>query len=172
VDEAGQIWPDAGHKAPGRGTYLCMQKECLADMSDRKLQPMKAKFSVVLPQWQALRQRMLDVLDAYLVQGFSRLRAKADVGRDAVMHRLWNNAPVMLFGATDAGDAIRRQIEAAITKRTQSGLAVELVEVESTAWLGRMFGRECVAVASMDDSPMAKKLNQYCVWLRHMKVSG
>jgi len=172
VDESGQIWPDAGHKAPGRGTYLCMQEDCMSAMSDRRLQPMKAKFPIVLPQWEVLRQRIVDVLDACLVQGFSRLRARADIGRDAVMHRLWNNAPMILFGAADAGDAIRRQIEMAVAKRMQSGYAVELVEVESTAWLGRVFGRECVAVASVDCSPMAEKLKQYCVWFRHVKVSG
>jgi len=172
VDGEGQIWPDVGQKAPGRGTYLCMRAECLATMSDKRLQPMKAKFSVLLPQWQQLRERLLDVLDQYLVQGFSRLRVKTDIGRDAVMHRLWNNAPLLLFCAADAGEAVVRQIEDAAAKRKQAGHAVAVVDVESTVWLGRMFGRDCVAVAGLDVSPLANKMNQYCVWLRHLKVSG
>jgi len=172
VDENGLIWPDLRQCAPGRGTYFCMREKCLSEMSDKRLQALKGSFSVVLPQWQALRKRLTDALEQAIGQLFSRLRPTIDIGRDAVMHRLWNNAPQMVICAADAGDALVRQIDDAVAKRRQAGQVVSIVNAESAVWLGGMFDREKVAVAGLDVSPMAKKLKQYCVWLGHVKVSG
>jgi len=172
VDDAGQIWPDLRQAAPGRGTYLCMRKQCLSEMSDKQLQRLKAKFSIVLPQWDDLHQRLINGLQKALEQIFSRLRPKIDIGRDAVMHRLWNNTPQIVICAADAGDALVRQIDDAVAKRRQAGQVAAIVNAESAVWLGSMFGREKVAVAGLDGAPMTEKLKQYCVWLGHVKVSG
>jgi len=172
VDAEGQIWPDLLHKLPGRGAWHCMSEACLAATNDKRLQVMKRDFSIVLPQWNVLGDRIRHVLDVHLVQMFSRIRRGVATGRDAVMHRLWNNAPVMLLLAADAGDAITRQVQDAAEKRQQAGHGYTLVLVADRDWLGRMLGREQVAVAALDSSAMAEKLKQYCVWFGRMKVSG
>jgi len=176
VDDEGQLWPDLTQKLPGRGVYLCMQDDCLKGMSDRRLQPLRAKFKVDFPQWQLLKGRLEQVLDKQLLQMFTRLRVKTEIGRDAVMHRLWNNAPVLLLIAADAGDAVVRQIEDAVAKRGQAGHASQTLTVVSKQWLGEMMGRDSVAVAALGSSGMmathARKLNMYCGWYGQLKVIG
>lgn len=176
VDDQGQIWPDLMQKLPGRGAYLCMDSPCFDSLSDRRLQPLRAKFEVDFPQWQQLKERLALILDKQLRQMFSRLRVKTEIGRDAVMHRLWNNAPLLLLIATDAGDAVVRQIDDAVEKREQAGHRSQLLSVASKQWLGEMLGREDVAVAALDASGVmassAGKLNQYCVWYGQLKVIG
>ena len=176
VDDEGQLWPDLLHKLPGRGFYLCMGDECLAGLSDRRLQPLRAKFKVDFPQWLLLKERLELILHKQLLQMFTRLRVKIEIGRDAVMHRLWNNAPLLLLIAEDAGDAVVRQIESAVEKREQAGQQSRLLRVQSKQWLGEMMGREGVAVAALDASGMmatnARKLNQFCVWYGQLKAIG
>ncbi|NWF39305.1 DUF448 domain-containing protein [Mariprofundus sp. NF] len=176
VDDEGQIWPDLLHKLPGRGLYLCMEAECLSGMSDRRLQPLRAKFKVDFPQWTLLKERLHVILHKQLLQMFTRLRVKTEIGRDAVMHRLWNNAPMLLLVASDAGDAVVRQIESAVEKREQAGHRSRLLSVGSKQWLGEMLGREDVAVAALGTSGMmatnVRKLHQFCVWYGQLKAIG
>ena len=176
VDDEGDIWPDLKQQLPGRGVYLCMQGECLNRMSDRRLQPLRAKFKVNFPQWPQLKERLEDVIHRQMLQIFTRLRVKTDIGRDAVMHRLWNNAPVLLLVATDAGDAVVRQIEDAVEKRELAGHQSQFLSVQSKQWLGEMLGRDSVAVAALGSSGMmathVRKVKQYCGWYGQLKVIG
>lgn len=173
VDGEGQIWPDLLQKLPGRGVYLCMEEACIGSVSDRQLKPLLAKFKVDLPQWEQLRERMEHALERCLLQMFARLRTKAEVGRDAVMHRLWNNSPLLLFIAADAGDAVVRQVEVALQNREKAGCLSLTVQAYSRQWLGRMFGRDFVAVASVDSSgamaTSAEKLERFCGWYTNLK---
>ncbi len=176
LDAEGLFWPDLLQKAPGRGVYLCMSELCLDKISDRRLQSLKAKFPLSFPQWDGLQQRLKGGLERQLEQMFTRLRVNAAIGRDAVMHRLWNNAPLLLLQAEDAGDAVVRQIGDAMEKRQQAGHISGLVSVPSRSWLGEMLGREYVAVTGIDaggrNAATARKLKQYCVWYGRIKVSG
>jgi len=176
VDGEGQLWPDLAQKLPGRGVYLCMHDTCFQGINDKRLQPLKAKFTVSLPQWAALKQRIESVLDKQLQLMFTRLRRTAVVGRDAVMHRLWNNTPLLLLLADDAGDALTRQVNEAVAKRQLDGRKTEMVRISSKLWLGEQFGRDNVAIAGVDASgpaaATANKLNQYCVWHGHIKALG
>lgn len=172
VADAGQIWPDVLQQAPGRGVYHCMSEACLTGMNDKRLGSLKRTFEVSGLQWSEIRQRIEDGLERQLRFMFSRMRVKAAVGRDAVMHQLWNNAPLFLLLAEDAGDAVARQIDDAVAKRRQSGQLTLLARAPAAVWLGEMLGRERVAVAGFDASAMAEKLNQYCVWYGRIKVLG
>jgi len=172
VDQDGQIWPDLLHKMPGRGAYHCMAADCLAATNDRRLQVLKRDFSIELPQWDVLETRIKHVLNAHLERSFGRIRRGIATGRDAVMHRMWNNAPLLLLLADDAGEAVARQVTDAVEKREEAGHASLVVPVTDRIWLGRMLGRDQVAVAAMDSSAVTKKLKQYCVWFGRMKVSG
>ena len=174
VDADGVIWPDLLQKAPGRGVYHCMDEVCLSRMNDKRLQALKAKFVINLPQWDELLQRMTTVLQIQLQQMLSRQRTSAAIGRDAVMHRLWNNAPLMLLRAEDAGDALVRQSDDGLAKRAQAGAKSELVCVSSRHWLGEMFGRDDVAIVALNAAGPASatvtKLKVYCAWLGRIKV--
>jgi len=169
VDNGGQIWPDVLQKAPGRGVYYCMSEPCLTGMNDKRLQVLKASFNVSLPQWDGLQRRIASMLEQQLRRMFARQRASAAIGRDAVMHRLWNNAPLQLFRASDAGDALVRQVDGGLEKRAQAGLKSVLSNVSTRAWLGEMFGRDDVAIVAMDAAGSAaatmNRLNVYCIWL-------
>ncbi len=176
LDGDGLFWPDLLQKAPGRGVYHCMSDACFSNMNDRRLQSLKVKFPLSFPQWDGLQQRIKTGLGKQLQQMFTHLRVKAVIGRDAVMHRLWNNAPLLLLLAEDAGDAVARQIGDATEKRRQAGHVSNVISVPSRSWLGEMLGRECVAVAGINiadqSSATAKKLKQYCAWYGRIKVSG
>jgi len=175
-DGEGFFWPDLLQKAPGRGVYHCMSAACLGNMNDRRLQSLRARFSLSFPQWAGLQQRIKAGLEKQLKQIFTRMCVKTAIGRDAVMHRLWNNTPVLLLLAEDAGDAVVRQIGDAVEKRRQAGYISICVNVPSRSWLGEMLGRECVSVAGLDAegrySATAKKMKQYCVWYGRIRVSG
>ena len=174
VDDDGEIWPDVLQKAPGRGVYHCMRGACLTHTSDKRLQCLKAKFKVRLPQWAFLQQRIESMLEQQLKRMFTRQRASAAIGRDAVMHRLWNNAPLLLLRAADAGESLVRQIDDGLKKRAQGGSVSVLTNVPSRQWLGEMFARENVAIVAMDAAGAAAatmdRLNMYCVWLERMKT--
>jgi len=176
VDGDGLIWPDLQQKAPGRGIYHCMDEACLGRMNDKRLQALKAKFSIVLPQWNDVLQRIASNLQQQLKQMLTRQRSSAAIGRDAVMHRLWNNAPLMLLRAMDAGDALVRQSDDGLEKRAQAGNKSSLLAVSSRHWLGEMFGRDDVAIVALDAAGPAaatvKKLEIYCVWYGRIKVLG
>jgi len=176
VDDEGVIWPDLLQKAPGRGVYLCMSELCLGRINDKRLQALKAKFTIVLPQWDELQQRITSSLQQQLKRMFTRQRSSAAIGRDAVMHRLWNNTPIMLIRAMDAGDALVRQIDGGIEKRAQAGNQSLLVNVPTRQWLGEMFDRDDVAIVALNATgpakATAKKLNVYCVWYGRIKVLG
>ncbi len=176
VDNAGVIWPDLQQKAPGRGVYFCMSEQCLSRINDKRLQALKAKFSIVLPQWDDLRQRITSVLQKQLKQMLTKQSSSAAIGRDAVMHRLWNNAPLMILRAVDAGEALVRQTDDGLEKRAQTGNKSLLVGVSSRHWLGEMFGRDDVAIVALNAAGSAaatvKKLNVYCVWYGRIKVLG
>jgi len=174
VDDNGEIWPDVLQKAPGRGVYHCMRESCLTHTSDKRLQCLKAKFQVRLPQWAALQQRLESMLEQQLKRMFTRQRASAAIGRDAVMHRLWNNAPLLLLRAADAGESLVRQIDGGLKKRAQGGSVSVLTNVPSRQWLGEMFARENLAIVAMDAAGAAvatmDRLHMYCVWLERMKT--
>lgn len=174
VDGDGEIWPDVLQKAPGRGVYHCMCEACLTDMNDKRLQSLKAKFRVNLPQQERLRQRMVSMLELQLKRMFTRQRASAAIGRDAVMHRLWNNMPLLLLRAMDAGDALVRQIDDGLEKRARVGAISVLTNIPSRQWLGEMCGRENVAVVAIDAAGVAaasaNRLNVYCIWL--VRITG
>jgi len=176
VDDKGLLWPDLQQKAPGRGVYHCMNEACLERMNDKRLQALKAKFEIELPQWNAVLQRIESALQQQLKRMLTRQRSKAAIGRDAVMHRLWNNTPLMLLRATDAGDALIRQSNDGLEKRTQAGHKSLLVSVLSRQGLGEMFGRDDVAIVALDAAGSAKatvkKLNVFCVWFGCIKVLG
>jgi len=169
VDDDGKIWPDVLQKAPGRGVYHCMSELCLAGMNDKRLQSLKVKFRVNLPQWDKLQQRIASVLEQQVERMFTRQRGSAAIGRDAVMHRLWNNAPLLLFRASDTGGALVRQIDGGMEKRAQAGLKSVLTNVASRQWLGAMCGRDDVAIVAMDAAGSAaitvNRLHAYCIWL-------
>jgi len=172
VDDDGLIWPDVLQKAPGRGVYHCMSASCLRRMNDKRLQSLKAQFRVSLPQWEMLRQRMASTLEQQVKRMFTRQRASAAIGRDAVMHRLWNNTPLLLLRAADAGDSLLRQIDDGLEKRAQAGLASALTIVSSRQWLGEMCGRDDVAVVALDAAgtaaAMTNRLDVYCIWLARL----
>jgi len=174
VDDDGQIWPDLLQKAPGRGVYHCMSESCLGHFNDKRLQALKANFNIVLPQWNTLLQRILSALEQQLRRMLTLQCGAAAIGRDAVMHRLWNNAPLLLLRADDAGLALIRQLDDGLNKRTQAGHRSMLVNVASRQWLGEMLGRNDVAVVAMDAAgaaaTLANRLEIYCVWYRRIQI--
>ncbi len=169
VDDDGEIWPDLLQQAPGRGIYHCLDEHCLQRTNDKRLQSLKAKFRVALPQWARLRERIAGALQQQLTRMFARHCATAAIGRDAVMHRLWNNAPLLLLRAQDAGDALVRQTDDGVKRRMQAGLEARLCIVPSRQWLGEMCGRNDVAIVAVEATgavaAQVSRLERYCVWV-------
>lgn len=172
VDESGVIWPDLLQKAPGRGTYLCMRPDCFPNLSDKRLGALKQHFQVQLPQYDALKARMTATLELLLKQQLNLFRQDAAVGRDAVMHRMWKNRPLLLLLADDAGDALVRQLRDAVEKRTVSGQKTTLIEGFSSDFLASCFGRERISTVALADGPKTERLQLISAWYRQLKVSG
>ncbi len=164
VDDEGQVWPDLFQKAPGRGTYLCMEQGCLENLSDKRLGALRRNFSVQLPQCSKLIGRMQDGLYQQLMRLFSQYRAAAVLGRDAIMHQMWKSGPLLVLLAADAGDALTRQVSDAAEKRLESGRKTFVLHGFSTEFLAEAFARDKVSVAALETKTISVKLHRFCVW--------
>lgn len=177
VDEDGQIWPDFSFKLPGRGAYLCMQESCLANLSDKRLGALKRDFSPQLPQWQLLQKRLSDMLSLRIEQLMSGMKRRSVIGRDAVMHRMWDKESLLILFASDAGGALLRQVHDAVEKRGERVKSLlpskVLVSMLDASALGLVLGREKVSVVAFLRSNPVDKFQQLCVWQQTLaKVDG
>lgn len=164
VDDEGQVWPDLFQKAPGRGTYFCMQKACLENVSDKRLGALRRDFSVELPQSAKLIERIRDGLHQQLMRLFSQYRAVAVVGRDAVMHQMWKDRPLLVLLAEDAGEALVRQVNDGAEKRCEAGKKTDVLDSFSVSFLAEAFGRDKISVVAIDKTSTSPKLHLFCVW--------
>ena len=174
VDNEGQIWPDFSAKLPGRGAYLCLEEDCLRKMSDKRLQVLRRDFSPQLPQWQVLQQRLSDMLGLRFNQMLSGMKRQAVIGRDAVMHQMWDKKSLLILFASDAGDALLRQVKDAVAKREDDkSLRTKVLVLELDAKsLGLVLGREKVSVVAFLQASPQEKLWQLCVWQQHLVQAG
>ena len=171
VDESGVIWPDLLHKAPGRGAYLCMRGACLETLNDKRLGALRQKYKVVLPQWDKLRLSLCDMLEQHIQLQLTRLKPNAALGRDAVMHQMWENKALLLLLADEAGQALVRQVMDAVQKRDEEGLKTTLLHDLPAICLADVFQRGKMSVVALIVSKKTKKLQQYCAWYGRIKGS-
>ena len=169
VDQDGLVWPDLLQQAPGRGSYLCMREDCLRRMHERTFRGLKAKFPGLKDDWKGLRSRMLKALCARMVMLLRSMRRDASLGRDAVMQRMWNNAPLVVLLARDAGEALQRQISMAVEKRRAAGARTILVCALDAGLLGESFARERLAVVGFDEGRQTAELVKNCAWLERLE---
>lgn len=162
-DADGQVWPDVLQKAPGRGAYVCWQGKCLSHMQQRQFGRAWKGQQIAEGQAALLRERAVQAVLQCCRQGLRRLHGGLAIGRDAVMHRMWDKAPMLVLLAGDAGGALRRQIEDACGKRQASGLKTTLVIFGDSATLGGLLERDVVSVLALDNLPRAESLRQYCL---------
>ncbi len=162
--ESGQVWPDILGKAPGRGAYVCWDRACMARLHDRHFRAAWKERCLVDGQVVELKQRSAVALLHLCRQYVHRQRSSLKIGRDAVMRRMWAQTPVMVVLASDAGDALTRQVGKACANRRNAGLGTVLVPFGDAALLGGFLGRERLAVLAMDDKAAGEKLRQYCNW--------
>jgi len=161
-DDEGSVWPDVLQKAPGRGAYVCWSP-CLEQLRDKQLRAAWKGRARGPNLTDELRRRLAVALWERCRQ-YVRPRGRIlHVGRDAVMRRLWEDAPALVLLADDAGEALKRQIEDACTRRGQAGQEVELHSAGPAAALARLLEREKVSVLATDATPASKK------WLRDWK---
>lgn len=169
LDGEGQVWPDVLQKAPGRGTYLCMQERCIRGLNEKHMKAAWRKQSIAPGQVALQSERMAVALSTVCRQYLSQQRTSTEFGRDAVLRRMWREPSVLILLAVDAGNALVRQIGEAVEKRRAAGSEVMVAPFPSAVMLGGVFGREDVSVAAVDISPMAYKLLQFCTWYGRLK---
>jgi len=160
--EAGQVWPDVLQKAPGRGAYLCWNVDCLGRLRDGNLHAAWKNRDIAPGQTAELSRRSAVALLRLCRQYVHRQRPGLKVGRDAVMHRMWNQMPVFILLAGDAGDALKRQVREACVRRIDNGLKTVLIFFAGSAVLGGILKRGKVSVLAVDDTPANEKLRQCC----------
>jgi len=170
VDEEGEVWPDLFQKAPGRGAYLCMESACLGQLTDKRLGALRRNFEVKLPQCERLMQRMQESLKLQLKRLFSQHRAVVVLGRDAVMHQMWKNGPLLVLLANDGGDALLRQVTDAVGKRLESGDETLLLQHFSSQFLADVVDRDKISVAAVDISAVSAKLYPFFIWYERLAV--
>jgi len=168
-DESGRVWPDVLQKAPGRGAYVCWDNTCLSRLRDRHLHAAWKDRDIMSGQTAKLPERSAVALSGLCRQYVQRQRHGLRIGRNAVMHRMWDRTPVLIVLAEDAGIALRRQLLEAGARRSEAGLATDFLAFGDSALLGELVEREKVSVLAVDDTPLNKKLRQYCMWYRQLK---
>jgi len=171
VDDAGLIWPDVLQKAPSRGVYLCMQEACFSSLNDKRLGALRQKFVFQQPQWAALKDKIIDVLEKSIRLQLLSLKSSAAIGRDAVMHQMWESKPLLLLLAKESGQALVRQVMSAVQKRDEEGLKTIALQGFSEGYLLDVFQREKMAVVGLLASKKTAKLQRYCAWYGRIKGS-
>jgi len=164
LDDEEQVWPDLMQKAPGRGAYVCWKKRCLHGLHDKQFARAWKGKQIAAEQADMLRARIADGLLRVCRQGFGRHSGQVCIGRDAVMHRMWKKAPMMVLMASDAGAALQRQIQDACSKRQAAGYKTELVIFTDSATLSALVERDVVSVLALNDLKICTSLRQYCLW--------
>jgi hypothetical protein len=172
VDSDGEIWPDVGHKAPGRGSYLCMDKDCLGRLNNRSIARLKRHFPMLKADKKRLFQRLEVAFALQVERTLGRLLATAALGRDAVMHRMWHHAPLLVIVADQSGQAIRRQMVDAVEKRRDDGKKVELWLDFDADMLAKVSRREKISVVAAKYCKDAMRLQQFSTWLNQVKDAG
>ncbi len=172
ADDSGAVWPDLKQQAQGRGAYLCLRPECLSRITDRRLGGLVKSLGARQVRWNELRARILERLDEAIARHLRRWRTAVRPGRDAVMRRIWNNAPLVILLATDAGEALKRQVREALDRRAAENAAWELIELPSGQDLARWLEREKLSVLALDDGPEHSRLKRYCIWYGCIKGTG
>jgi hypothetical protein len=106
------------------------------------------------------------------------MKKRSVIGRDAVMHQMWDKKPLLIMFATDAGDAVLRQVKDAVEKREQGEMkslarSKVLDSLLDSQALGLVLGREKISVvAFLRDNPV-EKFQQFSVWQQRLaKVCG
>jgi len=160
LDPAGCVWPDVLQKAPGRGAYLCMRPKCVQHLNDRALQQAWRIPSIAPKQAGTLFKRMQKELALFSQKLLGLQKSQIAMGREAVLHRLQNNRPVLVMLAMDAGKAVTRQITAALLEREKA----RLIRFPASGLLGAALGRGPVSVAAIETTAMATKLQRCCDW--------
>jgi len=166
-DESGRIWPDILQKAPCRGAYVCWG-ECLNHLHGKRLHAAWKGGISGDSQAGELRRRSAVALLRLCRQYVRRGRRGMDIGRDAVMHRIWRHAPVLVVLACDAGDALKRQIREACARREDAGLKTGCISFGNSVLLGEFLERDKVSVLAMDDTAANEKWRQYCMWYEQL----
>jgi len=166
-DEEGSVWPDVLQKAPGRGAYVCWG-ECLNHLQDRHLRAAWKGGKSGMDQADELRRRSAVALLRLCRQYVRRVRRGVNIGRDAVMHRMWAHAPMLVVLAMDAGEALKRQIRQACAKREGEGLKTACISFGNSSLLGGFLERNKVSVLAMDDTPVSEKWLQYGIWYEQL----
>jgi len=169
VDEEGQVLPDVLQKAPGRGAYICWHGTCFSRLRDKQLAHAWKRTSIAAGQVVALPQRVERAVLMLCRQMLQRRLSLLSIGRDAVMHRMWAKAPMLLLLADDAGAALVRQVRDACDKRKAAKLKTALVIFGDSATLGDLVQREAVSVLAVDDSPASTNLRKYCLWYGQLR---
>ena len=170
-DEEDSVWPDVLQKAPGRGAYVCWG-ECLNHLQGKHLHAAWKNRASRMDQADELRQRSAVALLCLCRQYVRRRWRGVNIGRDAVMHRMWVHAPLLIVLAMDAGEALKRQILKACAKREDAGLKTTCGSFGDSTLLGEFLERNKVSVLAMDDTPASEKWLQYCMWYEQLLVKS
>lgn len=163
ADEDGQIWPDVLQKAPGRGAYVCWRGKCLTGLHERQLGRAWKGRKIAEGQVALLYERTTLAVLQLCRQALRRQRSMLSIGRDAVMHRMWSKTPMLVLLASNAGAALRRQIEDACSKRQAAEMNTTLVIFGDSATLSDIVERDVVSVLALDVSPACTSLRKYCL---------
>ena len=107
-------------------------------------------------------------------QLLSGMKRQAVIGRDAVMHQMWDRKPLLILFANDAGNALLRQVKDAVKKRedgksSRTKVVMLALDVKS---LGLALGREKVSVVAFLQGSPQEKLWQLCVWQQELIQAG
>jgi predicted RNA-binding protein YlxR (DUF448 family) len=172
VDSDGEIWPDVLHKAPGRGSYLCMETGCLARLNDRSIARLKRHFPILKTNKTLLFQRFNAAFLLQAERSLGRLLITAALGRDAVMHRMWHHAPLLVMVTDQSGSSLQRQMVDAVEKRRNDGKKVELWLDFDADMLAKVSRREKISVVAARYCKDAVRLQQFSTWLDQVKEAG
>ncbi|MDQ6962534.1 MAG: DUF448 domain-containing protein [Mariprofundaceae bacterium] len=167
LDDKGHLWPDLLQKAPGRGSYLCMQVTCLSRLNDKRLRASAAKKGQLICAKRDLLFAQIQELMAQLSTSYLQMH-RAAVGREACLTLVKTMKNVQFLLASDAGKVIERDVETWV----QQGKRTLLHHWFSVAELGDVFGRDKVSLVALQNKVVFQRIVCFSEWNKRLGEVG
>lgn len=166
LDDKGQLWPDLLKKAPGRGSYLCMQVACLSQLNDKRLRAAAKKNQLICAKRDLLFAQIQKVT-AELSKTYLQMH-RAAIGREACLKLVKTVTQVQFLLASDAGKGIERDVEVWI----QKGKRPVLYHWFSVEELGDVFGRDKVSLVALQNKVVFQRIVCFSEWNKRLGEVG
>jgi len=164
----GQVLVDYRHRLPGRGAYVCPDRDCLEQVAKKKLFARAFKQECQRTDVDMLLKSLSDALLVRMANllGMARKSGHSVTGSNAVLAAFDRpKAPLLVVFATDISAGVAAKVD-----RKAGHHGAERLTLFDKLELGRMLGRAACSVFALTDKALAEAF--LLEWKRYCRILG